>query len=456
MIASYLKMSYHPCISGSGRLLAPQDGNYHCFTCLDIKHTEEAFVDGSCSSCGDMIISELHSRLRYVKHGGVSLPLPCPVESEGIWGSQWGLPQEEFLTPQAIAIGAGWDLCRTGYTTCFLWCSPWRSVYGRVPNCVGLSIAGSTPCLEPPQRAPSEQGQSGPYGQYCNRCVYQPARRFTLPSYVATRPPPPHQESEASEVPSCHPHPWSVQSGSRRASTSRGVKISSPGGSADLGMVRSWSGGPVCISRYHPLQVVLLTNRGNARHGCTGTQLAPGPAQICIYPSEPNGTDNVQDQGGWGAGLVSGSILARQDLVPGTHDSPFLADSFEEGFAFFPARLCTQGSYHSLQGPGSELASAAPGGGRPSHCFTLSCMHTVTVYMDRTQSFRTSEQLFVCYEGQQKGEAVSKQRMAHWIVDAITLAYEAQGVPCPLSMPAHSTPHIVLGIGSWCIASRNL
>ncbi len=279
-----------------------------------------------------------------------------------------------------VAIGAGWDLCRTGYTTCFLWCSPWWSVYGRVPNCVGLSIAGSTPCLEPPQRAPSGQGQSGPYGQYCNRCVYQPARRFTLPSYVATRPPPPHQESEASEVPSCHPHPWSVQSGNRRASTSMGVKISSPGGSADLGMVRSWSGGPVCISRYHPLQVVLLTNRGNARHGCTGTQLAPGPAQICIYPSEPNGTDNVQDQGGWGAGLVSGSILAQQDLVPGTHDSPFLADSFEEGFAFFPARLCIQGSYHSLQGPGSELASAAPGGGRPSHCFTLSFMCTVTVH----------------------------------------------------------------------------
>ncbi len=48
-------------------------------------------------------------------------------------------------------------------------------------------------------------------------------------------------------------------------------------------------------------------------------------------------------------------------------------------------------------------------------------------YVDRTQSFRTSEQLFVCYGGQQKGKAVSKQRMAHWIVDAITLAYEAQG-----------------------------
>ncbi len=201
-------------------------------------------------------------------------------------------------------------------------------------------VASSTPCPEPSQRAPSAQGRSGPYGQHCDRCVYQPARRFALPSHVATRPPPPPLESEASEVPSCHPHPRSVQSGSRRAvssSTSRRVETPSPGGSADLGTVRSCSGRPVCISRNHPLPRVLLPNRGNARHGCTGTQLAPGPAQICVPPSEPTSTDTVQDQGGRGAGLVSGSILAQQDLVPGTHaprDSPSLANSSEEGSAF--------------------------------------------------------------------------------------------------------------------------
>ncbi len=33
-------------------------------------------MDGSCSSCGDMTISELRDRLRYVKLGGVPLPLP--------------------------------------------------------------------------------------------------------------------------------------------------------------------------------------------------------------------------------------------------------------------------------------------------------------------------------------------------------------------------------------------
>ncbi len=201
-------------------------------------------------------------------------------------------------------------------------------------------VASSTPCPEPSQRAPSAQGRSGPYGQHCDRCVYQPARRFALPSHVATRPPPPPLESEASEVPSCHPHPRSVQSGSRRAvpsSTSRRVETPSPGGSADLGTVRSCPGRPVCISRNHPLPRVLLPNRGNARHGCTGTQLAPGPVQICVPPSEPTSTDTVQDQGGRGAGLVSGSILAQQDLVPGTHaprDSPSLANSSEEGSAF--------------------------------------------------------------------------------------------------------------------------
>ncbi len=70
-------------------------------------------------------------------------------------------------------------------------------------------------------------------------------------------------------------------------------------------------------------------------------------------------------------------------------------------------------------------------------------------YVDRTRSFRTSEQLFVCYGGQQKGNAVSKQRMAHWIVDAITLAYEAQGVPCPLRLRAHSTRGVA---SSWALA----
>ncbi len=71
-------------------------------------------------------------------------------------------------------------------------------------------------------------------------------------------------------------------------------------------------------------------------------------------------------------------------------------------------------------------------------------VRTLHIYMDRTWSFRDSEQLFVCYVGQQKGKAVSKQRLALWIVDTIALVYQSQGEPCPLWVRAHST---------WSVAS---
>ncbi len=389
---------------------------------------------------------------------------------------------------------------------------------------------------------------------------------------------------------------------------------------------------------------------------CTDALAHSWPAQICVPPSEPTSTDTVQDQGGRGAGLVSGSILAQQDLVPGTHaprDSPSLANSSEEGSTFSemghpmaPAsgavetprmvpgwdaqvlgdlpqevaltiasarapsmrraytlkwnlfvewcsshqedpRRCSiravlyflqQGlerrlspstlkvyvaaisTHHDLVegksvgkhnlvvrilrgarrlnpprppslpswdlalvlralitalfeplqsvelkflsmktllltalasikrvgdlqafsvydsclefGPADSSATLRP---RPGYvpkvpttpfrdqvvnlqalpleeakpALALLCaVRALRHYTDRTQSFRTSEQLFVCYGGQQKGKAVSKQRMAHWIVDAITLAYEAQGVPCPLRLRAHSTRGVA---SSWAL-----
>ncbi len=66
-------------------------------------------------------------------------------------------------------------------------------------------------------------------------------------------------------------------------------------------------------------------------------------------------------------------------------------------------------------------------------------VRALRINVDRTPSFRSSEQLFVCHGGQLKGKAVSKQRLAHWIVEAIALAYQSQGEPCPLGVRAHST-----------------
>ncbi len=40
-------------------------------------------------------------------------------------------------------------------------------------------------------------------------------------------------------------------------------------------------------------------------------------------------------------------------------------------------------------------------------------VRALRIYVDRTRSVRSSDQLFVCHGGQQKGKAVSKQRLAH-------------------------------------------
>ncbi len=50
-------------------------------------------------------------------------------------------------------------------------------------------------------------------------------------------------------------------------------------------------------------------------------------------------------------------------------------------------------------------------------------VRALRIYVDHTRSVRSSEQLFVCHGGQHKGKAVSKQRLAHWIVEAVALAY---------------------------------
>ncbi len=99
-------MSYHPCVSGCGRFLVPQDGHDRCLTCLGIQHAEEAFVDGSCSSCGDMTISELRNRLRYVKYGGVPLPRSSVRPSTRGGAASGGVRGDLRTTVRASPSGA--------------------------------------------------------------------------------------------------------------------------------------------------------------------------------------------------------------------------------------------------------------------------------------------------------------------------------------------------------------
>ncbi len=56
-----------------------------------------------------------------------------------------------------------------------------------------------------------------------------------------------------------------------------------------------------------------------------------------------------------------------------------------------------------------------------------------------TAQWRKSDQLFVGFGNKNKGCAVTKQRMSHWMIETISLAYEARGLASPLGVRAHST-----------------
>ncbi len=69
-----------------------------------------------------------------------------------------------------------------------------------------------------------------------------------------------------------------------------------------------------------------------------------------------------------------------------------------------------------FQGQVVNLQALPLGEEDPPLAFAMSRTRPVHIlYMDHTRSISSSEQLFVCYWGQQKVKAVSKQRLAHWM-----------------------------------------
>ncbi len=213
------------------------------------------------------------------------------------------------------------------------------------------------------------QARTSPHGQHSGCLVYQLVWRYTITPYVTARPPSPLLESHAVQITVRCPHPGEAQSCSRRTLTTAYVprRMATPSRDdlADLESTRGSSGEPVCFPRFLPPPAVFFPDRGPPRHGRTGTQLASGFTQVCVSPSEPTRTDNVQAQGGRGAGPAGCAALAHPDLVSRTNfprDSNSLAHFSEKG---------------------------------------------------------------------------------QWIVDAVSLAYQSQGKPCPLGVRAHSTRSVV-------------
>ncbi len=66
-------------------------------------------------------------------------------------------------------------------------------------------------------------------------------------------------------------------------------------------------------------------------------------------------------------------------------------------------------------------------------------VRALKMYVERSNIWRKSSQLLVCFGAGRRGLATSKQRISHWVRDAISLAYEVRGLPSPLSLRTHST-----------------
>ncbi len=119
----------------------------------------------------------------------------------------------------------------------------------------------------------------------------------------------------------------------------------------------------------------------------------------------------------FGPGDCSVTLRPRMGYVPKSLSTPFKIQTV------------------SLSALSSESAASSEADAQTSVC----PVRALRIYIDRSASFRQSNQLFVCYGGCARGLAVSKQRLSHWIVDAITAAYTNQGLECPLHIRGHST-----------------
>lgn len=70
---------------------------------------------------------------------------------------------------------------------------------------------------------------------------------------------------------------------------------------------------------------------------------------------------------------------------------------------------------------------------------TLCTVQALSVYVQRTAGFRRTDQLFISWSTPHKGKPLSRQRLSHWIVEAISLAYSCKGAQSPVRVRAHST-----------------
>ncbi len=122
-----------------------------------------------------------------------------------------------------------------------------------------------------------------------------------------------------------------------------------------------------------------------------------------------------------------------------------------------PAWLCAQGSYHSLQGPGSEPTSAAPGGGRPSPGFALSSSRLATIHRQNSKPQDLRPALCLLRRpAEGKGCLQAEEGPLDSGCHCLGLPSSRRALPTQVACPLYERHGILLGVGSWHLADRYL
>ncbi len=125
--------------------------------------------------------------------------------------------------------------------------------------------------------------------------------------------------------------------------------------------------------------------------------------------------------------LGTGSSLFSSKGVSGTTGTAACTDSHRQHVRSFVHKSPGRHSFQGFVRAGSDFT--AMGGLSPS-------LHQSNAHLTN----------YSCVTVVRRGRAVSKQRLSHWIVDAILAAYTSQGLECPLHIRGHSTRAIA---SSW-------
>ncbi len=150
------------------------------------------------------------------------------------------------------------------------------------------------------------------------------------------------------------------------------------------------------------LKVVLLLALTSLKRDVTGDLQAFSVSETCMD---------------FAPGLVKVTLRPRPGYIP-----KVLSTSFR-------SQVVTLHSFHPPPFASSE----------DERLHLLCPVRALKLYVDRSKVWRKSPQLLICFGAGRRGLATSKQRISHWVRDAISLAYEAQNLPSPLSLRAHST-----------------